>query len=260
MSDPIAVAILAKLTSFYEFNGDLTDAHGSNDIDSGLSIAGYETGLSGQRLMAGSRGYATLADPVTLGPSSAFTLGGTFTYGGVDSSTSLLSIGDNFLGQNEVISIEADVSASTFANISWAGSPTIYFIESGPVGSQYPVTISVQDSAGLVATSDQIIEIVGDAGLETGVTYDIYATWDGDLLMIYVNGVLRGTSTPPRPALTKTQALYLQVGNQYSSSNTALAAEGVLFCDAAALSASEVAWLWNGGARRTYAQIVAAAA
>ena len=40
--------ILANLTSWWEFDGDMTDAHGPNDIGANLTVAGYEAGKTGQ--------------------------------------------------------------------------------------------------------------------------------------------------------------------------------------------------------------------
>lgn len=260
MSDPIAVSILAKMTSFYEFDGDTSDAHGPNPINAGLSIAGYEAGRSGQRLKAGSRGYATLSVPGVVDVDTALTIGGRFTFDGVSSSAGCFSVSDDFAGQNEVLTINVSATESKWSAWSWAGKPTSYVAETGEVAIDYPVTVQISDSIGNTASSPQVISISTPGGITAGASYDVYAAWEGDFLHIYVNGTLRASTTPPRPALTKTQIIYVQTGNQYLSTNSPCAHEDMLVCIGSYLTAAEIAWLYNDGAGRTYAEIVEAAA
>lgn len=258
MSDPIAVSILSKLTSYWSCNGDLVDAHGGNDIGSGLSGVSYEAGQSGQRLVAEARGYCTLAAPIAVG--ADLTVGGRFTFGGASSVSGCICLSDGFVSHNEVISINVNAANSQWGASSWANTSSNYSALSDAVSVDYPVTIRVTDAASQTAESVQTIRIDTPGGITAGLTYDVYGVWEGEYLHVYVNGVLAGSSTPPRPAPNKTQSLYFQIGNQYLSANNPCASEELLLCSTSALTAGEVAWLYNAGAGRTYAGIVAATA
>lgn len=260
MSDATAVSILSKLTSYWSCDGDLTDAHGTNDIGSGLSVLAYEAGQSGQRLAANARGYCTLAAPITVDGSTALTIGGRFTFGGSSSVSGCIALSDDFGTTNEVLAVNVNAALSQWGVSSWANEGSNYAATTGSVAVEYVLTVQVQDADGTLATSEQTILIDTPGGITTGLSYDVYAVWEGEYLRIYVNGLLRASSTPPRPAPTKTQALYFQIGNQFGTVDNPCASEELLLCEAAALTADEIAWLYNTGAGRTYAGIVAAAA
>lgn len=260
MSDPIAVSILAKLTSYWSCNGDLADAHGSNDIGSGLNGVSYEAGQSGQRLVTGARGYCTLASPIAIDGSTALTIGGRFTFGGDGSLSGCIALSDDFNTTNEAMAINVSASESTWSASSWADESNNYFAKSAAADAQYPITVRVTDTFADTLSSAQVISISTPEGITEGLSYDVYGVWEGEYLKIYINGALAATSTPPRPTPTKTQALYFQIGNQFGPAGNPCASEELILCDGAALTAAEVEWLYNSGAGRTYAGIVAAAA
>ncbi len=73
MSDPIAVSILSKLTSYYDFEGSLADSHGANPLVG--TASGYVSGLVGQGLKKGSLARATFSGAPISGSAGQFSVG-----------------------------------------------------------------------------------------------------------------------------------------------------------------------------------------
>lgn len=256
MSDPIAVSILAKLTSWYRFDGDITDAQGTNNITVGTSVAGYAAGIKGQEIMAGSRGAAALAHPFVLSMTGSLCIGGWLDYNGSPTATSVFSVGYDFGATNEALYINSD-TAGNFSAGSWSASPTQYAVSAqGRHAKKYPFTVNVRDQDGNIAISNQVISI--NTGSMQNGRYFIVAMWVNGLISLYIDGTLAGTvqAASPRGA----NVAYLQIGNQFSSSNTPCGLDECFFCDSAALTQAEINWLYNSDLGRSYGELLAAAA
>lgn len=254
MSDPIATSILSKLTSWYDFDGNLNDAHGTNNLTTGVSVAGYEPGLWGQQLKAGSRAAGTLANQIPLTMSGSMCVGGWMSYTGSPTATSVFSSSYNVNPQNEALYANSDVSGNFYAG-SWAASPTQYQVSTlGRNKLKYPLTIKANDSSGLSASSNQVISIL-TGGVVSG-RFFVVSQWVNGVIQIWVDGIAYGTVNATGPRLSN--ITLFQVGNQFASSNTPCGLESVFFCDSHSLTADEVNWLYNDELGRNYAGVVTA--
>jgi hypothetical protein len=262
VSDPIAVSILAKLTSWYSFDGNANDAHGSNPIDEVTSLS-YEAGLKGQRLAAGCYGNATLASPIAISATSGhMTIGGWFYYNGTTPSANIPAFGLAWgpVSGNEAFKIIVNSDGYFYAGI-WGASGQGYNIRDPLTGAKnYPITVQVQDSLAQTATSDQLIRITNGGPMQAG-WYFVVATWDEGNRVLYMDGVAVATEPPPALGWTRSSITWAGVGRSYGGNTpTTVACDECFFCDSAVLTAAEVAWLFNRGAGRSYADVVAAAA
>lgn len=260
MSDPIAAAILSKLTSYYPMDGNLNDVHGSNPLTADVVSQGYEPGKSGQRLKGGARARAALTSSVPVDSTTQLCIGGWMVYGGSGDPAGSMSLSFDTGPFNEVLTVHAAKASAVISAASWASAPTLYAADSGALGQSYPVRIRVEDSAGNHAEAARTITIMNAGGMQQGYTYFAIAVFDGNEQHIFVDGLLRGSATPPRPPITKPSVSHIQIGNVHNSATTRHALEEVMVCIGSTFNAEEIAWLYNEGMGRTYADIVSAAA
>lgn len=255
MSDPIAASILSKLTTWYSFDGNLLDAKGSNNLTIGTNVSGYAPGIKGQEIMAGSRGAAALSHPFVLSMTGSLCIGGWLDYNGSPTETSVFSVGYNFAATNEALYINSDTMGN-FSAGTWTASPTSYAVSApGRTFKKYPFTVNVHDQQGSLATSNQVISI-NTGTIENG-RYFVVATWVNGLISLYIDGTLSGTVQASGPR--GTNVAYIQIGNQFGSSNTPCGLDECFLCDSNALTAQEIDWLYNSDLGRSYAEIVALA-
>lgn len=260
MSDPIAVSILAKLTSWYTYDNVTTDAHGSNDLT--ISGAAYSTGLKGQQLNRNKSGSHVFgAPPAFATDAGQYTIGGWFTY-------SVGSVGQPEFGLfypsmsagAEAFVIVAN-PAGFFYCITWHDAGLSNSVVQDPVSGalNYPVTFQVADSAAQTATSEQVIRIASGGSMQPG-RYFVVATWDVGNRALYIDSVLVATNTPP--ATVKQSSLgQIGVGRDSGSvANTLTDHDECFVCMDAVFTQEEIAWLYNLGAGRSYADVVAEAA
>jgi hypothetical protein len=252
----IGTDILAKLTSWYPCDGNLQDAHGLNDIDVAVTAAGYSTGKVGQCLDKLSDGYTTLHTAITVDTDTAMTIGGWFYFDGTFTEASIFSVGYTNAGDvhNEALNL-VTLPDGTWAIGSWATTATSYVaIDPNPAGLKYDFVVRCEDSLAQEATSAQSITIRSVSGNPPG-WYFAVGTWEGVYLKLYVNGEFVVQTTPPRPANRAQQITLLQIGNQYAGALTPCACDELFFCDDDALTADEIAWLYNSGAGRAYGDL-----
>lgn len=260
MSDPIATAILAKLTGWYPFDGNLNDAHGSNSLTESAS-ATYEAGQHGQRVAAGSYAVHTLATPVPITPTSGqFTIGGWFDYV-VQSGDTQPAFGFDFgpFPGTEAFKILIDNGAGIILGGWGTGGLGYNVVDPAPASTYHPVTVQVSDSAAQSASSDQTIRIVRSGAFAEG-TYFVTGTWDAGVRTLYING-MAVASEPAPPSVNKTTMPWITLGRVYSATiGTNVGCDECFFCTGAAMTPQEIAWIYNGGAGRSYGDLVAAAA
>lgn len=255
MSDPLAVSILSKLTSWYDFDGNLSDALGANNLTIGTSVAGYQPGLNGQELMANSIGAAALRTPFQLTVASTCCVGGWMDYVGAPTSTTVFSLGYDFNAHNEALYGNSDSVGNFYAG-TWANpSENDQVSFQGRSFKKYPITVQVADQAPSSASSNQVISI-NTGSIQNG-RYFVVAQWVQGQIRLYFDGVLRGTVQAAIPRTANVS--YFQVGNQFNGSHTPCGLEAVFFCQFNALTDQEVDWLYNADLGRSYAQIVALA-
>jgi len=261
MSDPIAVSILAKLTTWYPFDGDLTDAHGANDL-TGAVVAGYAAGKVDDYLLAGSRAMVELATAIAVTPTTAsLTVGGWFNY---TAAVPLVApFGFTFDpvmgGGNEMYYIYSQLSDGGFGAFGWlSGGSDIYGVaDPSPRAQAYPITVRVTDSDAQTASSNQIIHIADSGGITPG-WYFVVATWDEGDMTLYVDSTVRDTAAPPA-SLNGSSVTHVQIANDFGATVSDAGLDECFFCDGAAMTQEEVTWLYNFGAGRSYADVVTAA-
>jgi hypothetical protein len=261
VSDPIAVSILAKLTSWYAFDGNANDSHGSNNITEATSIT-YEAGLHGQQAKKGSYGNHTLGSPIAISATSGLlTIGGWFEYttaGGDNIPAFGFAWGPQ--SGNEAFKIIVNSSGYFYAGI-WGADGYGYNINDPLSGAKnYPITVQVQDSIAQTATSNQLIRITSGGPMQPG-RYFVVATWDHGNRALYVDGALVKTEPPPSGPFTRSSIQWVGIGRNYPvGTPTIVGCDECFFASNAVFTAEEVAWIFNGGAGRSYADVVAAAA
>lgn len=261
MSDPIAVSILAKLTGWYPFDGNLNDAHGSNSITESTH-ATYTTGLKGQQVASGSYGVHTLAPAIPITPTTgALTMGGWFDYtgGGVDGTVAFgFDYGPHAGAEAFKITVNP-VSGYLYLFTQGAGGMNYSVTDPMSGAISYPVTVRVEDSIGQHATSDQRIRISHGGTLVPG-RYFVVGTWLNGVRTLYIDGHPVRTVGAPA-SLNRSSIEWITLGRVYSSTaGTNVGCDECFFSRDAAMTAAEVAWLYNGGAGRSHADVVAAAA
>lgn len=263
MSDATAVSILGKITSWYSMDSDLSDSHGSNTLDGGVTDAGHVVGKVGNALEVGSKGYKTIGSPVAVTPTTgSFTVGGWFHYSAPAAADVVefgLTFNEGTTSQNEFLFI-ANSTSGAWRAFGWE-SPTVGYTvqDPDPMSTSYPITVRVDDAGALFDTSDQIIRIdTATAGGDPG-WYFVVATWDAGNMVLYVDGRSVASRGPPA-ALNDTSVKTIQVGQQLSSVLTSAKHDELFVSLTGALAEAEVRWLYNQGAGRSYAQLVAAAA
>lgn len=258
MSDPIAVSILGKVTSWYSFEGNLNDSAGPNNITAGtVVVSGYEPGIRGTQLKLGSRGAALLANPFSLTRTMSCCIGGWIDYNFMGTVASLVSIGYDFLGRNEALTLNPD-NAGDLLFESWANNSSETIISYPALTRiKYPVTVAADDSNGVTATSEQVIN-VNTTSPQAGRFFMVGNLINGVMTM-YVDGVLRGSAPLAAGTLRSDPVKYFQVGNQFANSNTPSGLDEMFFCQSAALTSDEIAWLYNNDVGRSYTDVVNAA-
>lgn len=259
MSDPIAVSILAKLTSWYPLDSDLNDAHGTNHLATGVTNAGFEIGKLGNMLSPASKAGCTLAAAIPItNTTGALTIGGWMHYTGSVPAHADFGLSRDFAATNEVFSMDSETGA--IGAFGWnSGGATTYSVWSATgTGLAYPVTVRVLDSDGQHATSDQTISIYDPATpLATG-WYFAVSTWDNGNMVAYVDGKQTATAAPPA-TINAASITRFQIGNQFNGNLSVAGLDSIFYCGNAAMTQDEVTWLYNGGSGRSYAAIVAAA-
>lgn len=260
MSDPIAVSILSKLTSWYTFDTTLADAHGSNDMVAGI-VSGYSAGLKAQQINAGSRVSHTFSVPPAFSTNGGyFTIGGWFNYtaGAIAIPEFGLFYPDMTAGA-EAFAIVCSPGTGGFYAITWEDAGVTNSVVADPlVGAvNYPVRVSVEDSIGKTATSDQVIRIVSGSGVMEPGRYFVVATWAAGNRILYVDSINVDTNTPPANVKQATLGS-IRVGRSNASCVTDQ--DECFFSLTSAFTQDEVTWLFNSGNGRSYAEVVAAAA
>jgi hypothetical protein len=260
MSDPLAVSILAKLTSWYPFDGDALDAHGPNDIDEVVSIA-YEPGLKGQQAAAGSYGNATLATPIAVTATSGqMTIGGWFEYDSA-AGNNIPAFGfawGPFVG-NEAFKIIVESDGYFYSGI-WGDAGINGYNAIDPLSGavNYPITVEADDANGRTASSNQLIRIVSGGPMQPG-RYFVVATWNNGVQTLYMDGHAVDVEPAPAGPFERTSITWAGIGRSYSSNlGTIVGCDECFFSDDSVMSAEEIFWLFNSGAGRSYAEVVAA--
>lgn len=213
---PEAISIYANLVSWWGFDDNQADLKGQNSL---LGAATYAAGKEGKAIQSPTRRRTPTKIDV------ASTVGGGSLFGWIYlTSTSTLAIASL-----------SDSTGSAPENIGLS-----YISGSGFQGFY-------RNSAG---TLTQFTESGGRA---TGAWYFIAAVWNGSDIKLYVNNVLLGTTTGAAGTLKAS------AGFQFGSTASATNPPGHLDLwgySNAALTAAEVAYLYNSGAGRSYSQLV----
>lgn len=249
------MTILANLTSWWAFDGDLTDSHGSNPFISDLTVAGYEAGKSGQRLQKDSRATLYLAAPIAISTGGGqITEGGWFYYDGVATGTYIGGLARHKAASTQEVMTWINASGA-FRVMGWkdAGINTYGITDPNQRSLLYPVTVQVHDSIGQSATSDQVIRIFGANDHPAG-NYFVVSTWNNGTLKLYVNAELVGTLVVS--AVYNTPIYYMQVG-AVGYGLSACGWEDAFLMDAHCATQAEIDWLYNAGTGRTYADVEA---
>jgi hypothetical protein len=260
MSDPIAVSILAKLTSWYTFDNTGDDAHGAFDLT--MTAATYSPGLQAQQVNKNSRGGHTYASPPAFGTTTGlFTIGGWFNY--TTSAANRAEFG--FFYPSMVSGAEAFVivvhPAGYFYVETWEDAGvTDSDVRDPLIGAiNYPVTFQVEDSTAQTATSEQIVRIVSGVAMQPG-RYFVVATWDAGNRALYMDSLLVDTNTPPA-AVKQSTIGKVALGRDLGSAPACMTdVDEAFVCLNAVMTQEEITWIYNGGAGRSYADVVAAAA
>lgn len=261
MSDPLAVSFLSKINSYYQLNGDLLDSHGSNPLVAGVSVSGYEAGRFGQRMKSNSRASCVLSQPITYN-SGAMTIGSLMTF------TAPINITEMSLSTTDAQRFQLLGLDAAFDN--WRAGSYLFNAATADDANRvedpralalaYPITVQVQDSHGTIAQSEQTIRISDALGALLPGDYFIAATWLNGIVSLYVDGHLAAQSDAPQASIRGNTILRYMIGNTIDGVGCGGAHEGAFMSYTAALSAAEILWLYNAGAYRSYAQIVALAA
>lgn len=254
MSNPNATAILAGLTSWWAFDGDVTDAHGTNDLTVDTS-AGFEAGLKGTQWKLGSRGKVDLASTIAFSETTGrFTIGGwvTFAGGGTDFYVGGLTTSDGTT--NEVLYFLVNPSG-VISVVGWedAGSNQYSAIDSGVRRTAYPITVRVEDSGVDSATSDQVIFIT-EAGNNPPGRYFLVATYDQGAVTLYIDTAAVATDTAAdtlHNSITR-----FQIGADGYGVSSCAVDEWFLLSNTV-LTPANITYLYNAGQGKSYAELVA---
>ncbi len=258
MSNPHAVAILANLTSWWPFDGSMSDVHGPNTFTTDLTNIAYSAGLSGQQLSPNARGYATLAAPVPIGTGSgAITIGAWYDYPVTPAAVATIGLHNGLGSSSEVFATGVDPSGRIGVTGYATDSTTYGVLDSGPPRIPYPITVQAQDSLGQIATSDQVIYVDVPSGLSG--RFFMVSTYDAGVSKLYLSSELRGSDVPPAAVYHATADL-MMIGRSGSPTNSSLGLEDAFLLAGYAMSQAEIAYLWDLGAGKTYAQLTADAA
>lgn len=261
MSNPLAVSILAKLTNWYSFDGDTTDAHGSDDLITGAAVSGYEAGVLGaDRVQAGSRHSAALASPIAFANNSgSMTIGGLFDYTAGTPNTPEFGYSYGGISSGDEAFKICTHPDGYFYAITWESTSVGTRVSDPLEGAvNWPVTVEVTDAAAATATSDQLIRIAHPGVLQPGL-YFVVANWESGVRTLFMDAV-EVASEPPPAAVKAATIPRIEIGRGYSPANTVTALQNCFACAGAALTQTEIAYIFNGGTFRSYADIVADAA
>lgn len=254
----IGTDIAAKVTSWYDLNGNLNDSKGVNNLVTGVSVS-YEAGKNGmQRAAAGSRGAKALASPIpiTVTTQKAFIGGWVYYDGTFTPNRAEFSLGKDFNGNNEMLALV--IGSPGFVAFGWEATPPAQYSASDPLSSgvAYPFTVRCEDSLGQVAESPQIITVRNTGGNLPEGWYFGVAQWDEGDISVYSNGELAATNTDPPTSVRNATMNYFQIGNQYGPVGSQGALQYVFFGSGNILTDDEITWLYNLGNGRAFADLV----
>lgn len=261
MADALATSIISKLTNWYPCDGDLNDAHGTDDLVSGVVNAGYEAGYgTADQLIKGSRAYATLGSAIAFANNSGnMTIGGLFDYDAGTTNTPEwgysyggISAGDEAF--KIVTHIDGYFYVTTWEDV---GITPSYIADPLEGATNHPVTLRVTDTEGATASSNQIIRIEHPGALQPG-RYFVVATWAAGIRKLYIENILVVTSGGTPAAVKAASIPRLEIGRAYSAVTCITGQQNLFACAGAALTADEINYIYNGGAYRDYATILAA--
>lgn len=248
--------IYAGLTSFWPFDGDMLDAHGTNDIAANLTVSGYEAGKTGQQLSKDSRGSVALASSIAITTSAGkISMGAWLSYDGVATGPYIGGLARHLAATTQEVLTLLNATGK-FMVFGWkdAGFTTYEIIQPTVRTTPYPITVRVTDSVGSTASSNQIIRIT-ETGTSPAGTYFVVVTYDDGVLKLYVDALLVGTLTVT--AIYTSPIAYFQVGS-VGYGLSACGWEDAMLASAMVWSQTHIDWLYNLGAGRTYADLVAA--
>lgn len=259
MSDPIAVSILAKLTSWYSFEGNLNDSKGGNNLSTGAIVAGYGAGKKGQMVLKNSRAASAIAAPFQLTTDNAIFIGGWVYYDGTADARTLFGLSFDLNATNAAFGVGVNAAGAIRAN-GYVDGSNLYGVEvPGFTVKTYDLLFQAEDANGNFALSPQTVQIGGNP--PANGFYFVLAQFRGQVIEVNLNGQFVGKSTPPMPApVRSTPVSYFQIGQQFGGSNTNCGLDEVFFGHGQLLNTTEIAWLYNAGAGRSYAEIVGLAA
>lgn len=261
MSDPLAVSILSKLSGWYDFEGDLSDSHGSFGL-TGAVVAGYEQGKIGQSLKRASRASAEVTHTTVSAHSGQLTIGGWFKY--TSAAANIASAGYGLTttpdtAQNEILYIGNKQSNGNFA-VTMFGSDgeNVVIEDTNGASIAYPITVLAVDADGVMAESKQTINISSGTNVLVPGWYFGAATMLDGVVRLYLNGDFRATGTAPKAL--KSPVTTLQLAEMYGSTVSDPGYDSCFFSLTAAMTPDEIAWLFNSGTGRSYADLKALAA
>lgn len=249
----LRASIKGKVVSWYPLDGNLNDVAGGNNLNIGVSSAGYAAGKHGQMLLKNSRAAGLLASPFPLTTSNALSIGGWVYYDGTAASLNLFGLSFDFSAKNTAFNMAVTAAGAVHPGSYPNTTDDQYFVESPAFTiRRFPVTVRVTDSAGNKATSEQVIAIGGFP--PTSGFYFVVARFIGQTIDVFVNGSLAAASVPPMPAPRAGLVSYFQIGQQFGSANTNCGLDELFFCQAS-LTDEEIAWLYNDGDGRSYFEL-----
>lgn len=249
----LRASIKGKVVSWYPLDGNLNDVAGGNNLNIGVSSAGYAAGKHGQMLLKNSRAAGLLANPFPLTTNNALSLGGWIYYDGTPSALNLFGLSFDFNAKNTGFSMAITTDGAVHPGSYPNTSDDQYFVEAPALTVRsYPVTVRVTDSAGNKATSEQVIRVGGFP--PTSGFYFVVTRFVGQTLDVFVDGVFAGSSAPPMPTPRGNPLSYFQIGQQFGNVNTNCGLDELFFCQAA-LTDEEIAWLYNDGDGRSYFEL-----
>lgn len=258
MSDALAASILAKLTSWYDFEGDLTDAHGPYDLTADV-LSGFEAGKVGQSLKRRARANAALTPTAIASGAGRFSVGGWFLF--TQATPSVASFGlttNTSVPQNEALFLGNNPDNGNFTVFGFSQNADVWRV-SDPTSAtiRYPITVHAVDADGRIAESMQHIDVSNPGGLAQG-WYFVVTTFDNGTVKLYLNTELKAIGNAG--SNLKTPITLVQIANHYNSTLADAGLDSCFFSLGSVLTVDEITWLYNTGAGRNYADVVAASA
>ncbi len=197
MSDPIAVSILSKLTSWYDFEGNLNDSHGPYPL-TGSVVSGYEAGKVGQSLKRLSRAFAVLPSTPITSTSGKFSIGAWMNFTTTVNDVHSFGLTTNpGVPQNEAIFIDNNGPGSNFYAFGFTqGSVFWGAADPSTPAIRYPFMVQATDAHGLSSVLDTHIDVSGAGSIPPG-WYFVVATFEDGFMRLYVNASLKASASPP---------------------------------------------------------------